>query len=111
MEVLPIQEDRQEKLLGALGHSPLFRALKPEHLPQVLKLAELHRYDPDETIVRQGEAADSFFLILRGEAAVTVDKGAAGQVEIGRMASPASIGEMGLLMEEARTASVQAASS
>jgi twitching motility protein PilT len=109
MEVLPIQDSQQEKLIALLGHSPLFRALKPEHLPQVLKLAELHRYEADEPIVKQGDAADSFLLLLSGEAAVSVEKGAAGAVEVGRMSSPASIGEIGLLMEEPRTASVTAA--
>jgi twitching motility protein PilT len=109
MEVLPIHDELQGKLLSSLGHSPLFRALKPEHLPQVLKLAELHRYDPEEPIIRQGDPADSFFVMINGEASVTVDKGPAGAIEIGRMVSPASLGEMALLIEEPRTASVVAA--
>jgi twitching motility protein PilT len=39
-----------------------------------------------------------------------VHKGAGDPIEIGRMGPPASVGEMGLLLEETRTASVVAAS-
>ncbi len=107
MESLPIADDQQARVLDRLRHCELFRALKDDQLPQLLKAAELLRYDNGEALVRQGAEADSFFVLVEGEVAVTVDKGGE-PVEIGRVPSPASVGEVSLLLNEKRTASLTA---
>src|SRR5262245_61095556 len=108
MQTLAIDQDLQATVMKALGECTLFRALKPEHLPQLVKVAELIRYEPEETIIKQGEPSDAFYVLVRGEAAVTTDKGAGESIEIGRVPLPSSVGEVGLLLEESRTASVVA---
>jgi twitching motility protein PilT len=110
MEQLPIQDETHAKTLPALEQCPLFRALKPEHFPQVVKLAELWRFEDEETIIRQGDPADSFFLLIEGQAAIKVGRGGES-LEIGRIEPPSSVGEMGLLLGEARTATAAAAGS
>ena len=107
METVPIPEERHGELGAVLQRCPLFRALKPEHFPQVIRLAEQVHFHPEETIIRQGEPSGAFFLLIEGEAAITVDRGGE-PLEIGRMGPPSSLGEMGLLLGEARTASVVA---
>ena len=107
MESLPIQDESHTKVMPALEQCPLFRALKPEHLPQIVKLAELLRFEDEETIIREGDAADAFFLLIEGQASIRVAKGSES-LEIGRIAPPSSIGEVGLLLGEARTATAVA---
>jgi twitching motility protein PilT len=108
METLTLTKELEPKVFSSLGQCPLFRALKPEQLPQLVKVAELQRFDPGETIVRQGEPSDSFFVLIDGTAAVTVDKGQGESVELGQIPLPSSVGEVSLLLEEPRTASVTA---
>ena len=62
METPTLDATLQEKLVQALGRTPLFRLLKPELMPQLLSAAEIVSFAPGETIVRQGENADAFFV-------------------------------------------------
>jgi twitching motility protein PilT len=107
METLSLSKDLEPKVFASVGQCALFRALKPEQLPQLVKVAELQRFDPGEAIVKQGEASDSFYVVIDGLAAVTVTKDG-GEVEIGEIPLPSSVGEVSLLLDEPRTASVTA---
>jgi twitching motility protein PilT len=110
METLTLDDAGQKRVVEALGQCPLFRALKPEHLPQLLKAAQVLRYADGEAVLKQGEPSDSFFVIVGGEASIRMETGDdSGGVELGRVPHPASFGEIGLLLEEPRTASVVAA--
>ena len=109
METLAMDADLQTHVVKALGECSLFRALKAEHLPQLVKVAELVRYQPEDVILKQGDPSDAFYVLVRGEAAVSTEK-AGESIEIGRVPLPASVGEVGLLLGEHRTASVVAKS-
>ncbi|HEV7499364.1 MAG TPA: PilT/PilU family type 4a pilus ATPase [Vicinamibacteria bacterium] len=110
METLSLTPELEPKIFSSLGSCALFRALKPEQLPQLVKVAELQRFEPGETIVRQGDPSDSFYIVIDGTAAVTVKKGDGDPVEIGTIPLPSSVGEVSLLLGEPRTASVTAKS-
>src|SRR5450432_2976695 len=110
METLSLTPELEPKVFSSLGSCALFRALKPEQLPQLVKVAELQRYEPGETIVRQGDPSDSFYFVIDATAAVTVTKGDGDPVEIGTIPLPSSVGEVSLLLGEPRTASVTARS-
>ena len=105
METRAITKENEARVLKALGECQLFRALKPEQLGQLLKAAELVAYGPNETIVKQGEPADSFLVIIDGMAVVTADRGD-GEVQLGQIPLPSSLGEVSLLLREPRTATV-----
>jgi twitching motility protein PilT len=106
METLPV-EAMQDRVLAAVKQCPLFRALKPEQFPQLVKAAQLVRYASGETLVEEGDASESFLVIIDGVASVVVEKGGES-VEIGEVPEPASLGEVGLLLGEPRTATVRA---
>ena len=110
METATVDARVQEQLVAALGQCPLFRALGAGLLPQLLTVAEAVRFAPGETIVRQGEPSDAFYVVAEGEAAIFLDGPAGERRELGRMPQPSSIGEVGLLLGEPRTATVTAAS-
>ena len=99
MESVILDGGRQEELVGILAGCPLFRALRPDHFPQILKAGELIRYAPGEPIIEQGAGADSFYVSLEGETSISVD-GPGGRTELGRVPHPNSVGEVGLLLHE-----------
>ena len=108
MEVVPVSNDLEPRVHSSLGQCPLFRALKPEQIPQLVKAAELQRFPPGEVIVRQGDPSDSFFVVIEGEAVVTAARDGGDPVSLGEIPLPSSLGEVSLLLQEPRTATVTA---
>lgn len=108
METVNLDDSRRDAVTAALAECPLFRALKADHFPQILKVAETVSFAPDEVIVKQGEPSDSFFVLVQGEAAVRAKGPAGAEVDLGRIPMPSTFGEIGLLLGEPRTASVVA---
>jgi pilus retraction protein PilT len=106
MDTVSLTRELEPKVYASVGQCALFRALKPEQIPQLVKVAELQRFDPGETIVRQGDPSDSFYVVIEGDAVVTVDKGQGEGVELGQVPLPSSVGEVSLLLGQPRTASV-----
>lgn len=76
---------------------------------QLKDRAEYRTFNPGETIIRQGSRADAFYVLLGGMVDVvrTTDRGVSH--EISTMSAPAFFGEIGLLEEGRRTATVRAA--
>jgi twitching motility protein PilT len=110
METLTLDAAHSARVTEALGKCPLFRALKPEHLPQLLKAAQAQRFDEGEVVIQQGDPSDSFFVLVEGDATIRTEsaQGEGPGIELGRIPQPASFGEIGLLLSEPRTASVVA---
>ena len=89
-----------------LASTAFFSPLAAEERNALLAVARPVQYAVGEAIVRQGQAAKSLFVVIRGEASVTL-AGTAG--EVARLRSGDVFGEMSLLTGEARTATVTAA--
>jgi CRP-like cAMP-binding protein len=83
---------------------PLFAGLPPRHLKRVGDLTEEVRFMEGATVVRQGDAGDTFYVILEGEAKVA---GPSGRV-VNRLRPGEFFGEISLLDGGPRTASVAA---
>ena len=67
--------------------------------------AVLREFDAGEVLLKQGEAADSLFILLEGEAEVTLDD--EGSVHsIARLKRQTVVGELGLVTREVRSANV-----
>jgi CRP-like cAMP-binding protein len=80
---------------------PLLAVLKPRALEQVLRTAREQRFRPGDVVVSQGDPATRLFLIAAGTA--RVEQG--GEV-IGRMEAGEFFGELALLEQHGRTATV-----
>lgn len=89
----------------ALASIAMFAALGDDERQALLEAARRVVYGAGEAIVRQGDSANSLFVILSGEAAVTLDN-AEGQ--LARLGVSDVFGEMSLLTGEPRTATVTA---
>jgi CRP-like cAMP-binding protein len=75
----------------------------------VLPEFEARFYQPGQTIIRQGEAADEFFVLVEGEAEVARSDASGIETVVGRLSPGEYFGEMGLLHGSPRNATVRAA--
>ncbi len=99
-----------DPLRATLLHVPVFAGLPPPRLDLAAQRAEIREVTPDEVVIRQGDAADRFYVIAAGEFAVTQHQpNVAQQVELRRMGPGEVFGEIGLLSGVPRTATVTAA--
>jgi MFS family permease len=91
---------------------PVFSGLPPTRLVRAAQRAEVRSVEPDEVVIRQGDAADRFYVIADGEFIVTQRQpNLAEPVELRRMHAGEVFGEIGLLSGVPRTATVSAAAS
>jgi len=86
------------------AHIPLLAVLKPKHRSRILEHAKHRTYAPGEVVVREGDSALNLFLVADGHA--RVERKGAGPV--GRLGPGDFFGELGLIEEHGRTATVVA---
>jgi DHA2 family multidrug resistance protein len=106
-----------------LGHDPSLVALKtmtPDrlaeifpHLPKLELIEVTSRMQPrwfeaGEVVVREGDAPEYFYILARGEVRVTALNGDGEERELRRMGPGDFFGEIGLLGNRPRTATVTA---
>jgi CRP-like cAMP-binding protein len=65
-----------------LGDFAALEGLPPEHRATMAGCARLRVYYPDERLLREGDAADEFFLIRRGAVAVETEVPGRGAVTL-----------------------------
>jgi CRP/FNR family transcriptional regulator, cyclic AMP receptor protein len=92
---------------SALRDAGLFSGVDARTVARVARQGTLRSYAPGEVIIRQGDAASAFYLILKGRVAVAQE--ANGQVnQLGTQEPGSFFGEMALIEDHPRTASVTA---
>ncbi len=91
-------------LVDDLTHVPLFSSLSPRQLRRLARDFKERRFKPGTSMLRQGQMSGiGFFVIADGEASVTVDG-----AEVARLGPGDHFGELGLISERARSATVTA---
>lgn len=86
---------------------PLFSHLAEEPFIKVLDSLRLRRYTDGEVIIREGEAGDAFFMLADGIVSVTKNVGGE-QRTLANLSEGAVFGEMALVSNAPRTATVHA---
>lgn len=106
---LPVDEPTAEAVGRAFQLADFFPEFGAEHCSKLFPRSGVHQYRPGEKLIEQGETGKDLFLLLAGEASVQfgVDFMSA---EAARLGPGAVIGEMALLADGVRSATVQAAS-
>jgi HEAT repeat protein len=92
-----------------LRRVPLFSDLAPADLKHVAALATERRYPDGATIVRQGDPGDDLYIVVSGEVRVLVATDTQSQVEVARCQAGEYAGEMAIISQEPRVASLVAA--
>lgn len=91
-----------------LRQVPLFVGVSPAKLKLLAFTSERVSYRVGEVLCRQGEPGDAAFVLLSGRADVIVD-GPTGQIKVADLEENAIVGEIAILCDVARTATVKAA--
>jgi len=90
-----------------LDRSELFAGLEPASLERLRGCLRRATFERGRIVCREGESGDSMYIVVSGGVAVTSDMGW-GQRELERMSAGAVFGEMALISDEARSATVKA---
>ncbi|MCB9760569.1 MAG: cyclic nucleotide-binding domain-containing protein [Alphaproteobacteria bacterium] len=99
----------RDDAVEALAACPLLRGASRTSLEALADAARPRRVPAGWRVIRQGDEADALYVITEGAASVELEEGGGrrplDQLEVGAM-----FGEMGLLLEQPRSATVRAAS-
>ncbi|MBF0146689.1 MAG: cyclic nucleotide-binding domain-containing protein [Magnetococcales bacterium] len=97
-------EDVEEKLLTIISFIPFFNSFSLHEKKQILSYHKrLIVANEGETIVRQHDASDNFFIILKGRVAIVSEE---GQVTLNSLGPGNSFGEIAFLTGTPRSVSV-----
>ncbi len=97
-----------ESEVQSLRQIPMFRDVDSSRLRLLAFTSERVQFAPGQRFFAQGDVADAAYVILSGGARVVLDAGQ-GEIEVAALGADALVGEMGILADSARSASVVAA--
>lgn len=100
----------QEEISGleTLHRVPLFEELSGEELVQLRALMALRRYAPGQTIIREGESGDDFFITVAGRTQCLVLDAGGNEIVLDEQGVGGFFGELSMLTGEPRSARIKA---
>ena len=98
---------RTRALDSHLRSIPIFASLTPDFIDHLREHVELIRFSPGQVICRQGDVADSFYLVRIGFVRVAEDR-PGGELVLAYLARGGYFGEIALLSGTPRTATCTA---
>src|SRR6202166_663840 len=101
------QNYRRRALENHLRGVPMFSELSPDFIAHLKESVELVRYAPGQAIARQGDPADSFYLVRIGFVKIT-EEYPGGELGLAYLSRGDYFGEIGLLCGGFRTATCTA---
>lgn len=96
-----------EAEVAALQRTPMFQGVDASRLRLLAFMGEDRSFRDGEFVVRQGDMSDNAYLILQGRAEVIVEFSGDSSV-VAQLGDSEVFGEMAMLCETPRTASIRA---
>nr|KAJ3423198.1 anaphase-promoting complex subunit Hcn1 [Polyrhizophydium stewartii] len=98
------------ELYSLLTTLPFFAGVSctNDFLLEISKYMHVRKYSPGDSVVRQGETARAMFFIIKGSLRVISDD---GEIDFGELSHGTFFGEIGILFDVKRTATVVAKTS
>ncbi|MCP3898790.1 MAG: cyclic nucleotide-binding domain-containing protein, partial [Desulfobacteraceae bacterium] len=109
MKTIQIEGETLEIVIAAMKHSDMLSSLSKQALLQSAQRAKLMEYEQGETIVKEKDISDAFFILIKGEVRILHTNELNDEiVELGRLKPYKILGDIGLLLEQPRTATIKA---
>lgn len=103
----PIEGDFKQWVVNAFRQSPLFATVDGASMGKVMSLARLQEYEIGERILTAGDTPEGFWVLLMGEAKTEVPHAETNEpVEVATLRANDSVGELGMLLQQPRAATV-----
>ena len=90
-----------------LRQVPLFSGVAPAKLKLLAFTSDRVTYAPGQMLFRQGDVGDAAYVVLSGKAEVMVDS-PTGQIKVAEVDPNSIVGEIAILCNVSRTATVRA---
>jgi CRP-like cAMP-binding protein len=97
-----------ETEVQSLRQVPMFRDIDPARLKLLAFTSERVNFAEGQKFFQQGDAADAAYVVLQGKADVTIDS-PGGDIKVAELGQNAIVGEMGILSDSPRSATIVAA--
>ena len=97
-----------ETEVQSLRQVPMFRDIDPARLKLLAFTSERVNFADGQKFFPQGDAADAAYVVLQGKADVTLDS-PGGDIKVAELGQNAIVGEMGILSDSPRSATIVAA--
>jgi CRP-like cAMP-binding protein/anti-anti-sigma regulatory factor len=91
-----------------LGQLDLLHGMEEHEVSTMRSLLRLSRFQSGEVLFRAGDSGTDLFVIVSGRASATLDLGAGREVRLITFAAGTAFGELGLLDQESRSATITA---
>jgi small-conductance mechanosensitive channel len=96
------------RLIAELRQVDFLRGLTEQELNMLVPSVQVREYGAGETIVRQGDEGDSFYIIRRGTVEVLVHTADGSMRHVAEMRPPSFVGEAALMTGQPRNATNRA---
>jgi len=90
-----------------LRRVPFFAEIEPAKLKLLAFMSERVGFDAGKDLCRQGDQADAAYLIIEGEADIILE-GSAGPITVATLGRNEIVGEIGIICNAPRNATVRA---
>src|SRR5262249_54234998 len=87
---------------------PIFRKIEPAKLKLIAFTGERMTFTAGQELFHQGDRGDAMYVILGGVADVLIDNGSGGQIAVAEMRKNNFVGDMAILGDVPRTATIKA---
>lgn len=94
-------------ICGILKKCAVFKDMTPSDLTDVAQKMQAEEFAPGAVVIRQGDAGDKFYVIARGQAHVIIES-ATGTRAAATLGEGSFFGEVALLRDQPRNATIQA---
>jgi len=96
----------QNEMMQVLEKTPLFHGLRRRQLERLARRFVEREFEAGEVIVAQGQGGAGFFVVVTGEAEAVLERGDGSKTALNPLGANDFFGEMALLTDAVRSASV-----